>query len=92
MIKSIKHKGLKRLVEKDDPSKLPAQHARKIKLMVEILNAVNSINAIKIPGGHLHPLTGDKKGYWALSITGNYRLTFRLEDDGFYDLNFEDYH
>lgn len=92
MIKSIKHKGLKLLVEKGDGSKLPASQVRKIKLILEILNAVRGVDQINIPGGRLHPLTGNRKGDWSLTVSRNFRLTFRPEEDGFYDLNYEDYH
>ena len=45
-----------------------------------------------LPGWRLHPLTGDRKGTWSITVTGNWRITFRIENKEVTDLYFEDYH
>ena len=93
MIKSIRHKALKRFWQKGDASKLNPQHIVKIRLILAVLNRVSNVNNINIPGGRLHKLTGDLKDFWSLSISGNWRIIFRIGDDGhIYDIDYVDYH
>lgn len=93
MIKSIRHKGLKLFWEKGDSSKLPAQHVAKIRLVLTVLDTAPDINRMNIPGGRLHRLTGDMKDFWSLTISRNWRVVFRLENDGYiYDVDYMDYH
>nr|WP_074024485.1 type II toxin-antitoxin system RelE/ParE family toxin [Xenorhabdus eapokensis] len=49
-------------------------------------------NDLSLPSFKLHPLTGDRKGIWAVSVSGNWRLTFEFHDGDVYILNYEDYH
>jgi len=93
VIKSIKHKGLKLFWQNGDKSKLSAQNISKIRLVLVVLNAVTNVEMINIPGGKLHKLTGDLKGFWSLSVTKNWRIIFRIEEDGnIYDVDYMDYH
>ena len=92
MIRNIKHRRLKKFFEKGDASGLPAQYVDKIRLVLAVLDTVTSVEAINIPGGRLHQLKGDRKGYWSLTISRNWRITFRFEEGDAFDVDFEDYH
>lgn len=93
MIESILHKGLRLLWEKDDPSKLPAMQVEKIRRILMVLDTIKTLAPIKqIPGYKLHPLKGNLKGYWAITISGNYRIIFRFEKENVYDIDYIDYH
>jgi len=92
-IERFRHKGLKRLYEKDDVNGLPAHATRKISMMLAALEFSDSLSQIEtVPGWKLHPLKGDRKGEYSLTVTGNWRLTFRLLGNTITDLNLEDYH
>ncbi len=54
------------------------------------LQSTTSMEGINLSG--LHPLTGKKKGYWAVTVSPNWRITFRIEEGDVYDLDYEDYH
>jgi proteic killer suppression protein len=93
MIKSIVHKGLRRLWEKDDSSKLPAAQVDKIRRILMALDKAKTLDPLRaIPGYRLHQLTGDLKGHWSITVTGNYRITFRFEGEDVYVVDYQDYH
>lgn len=93
MIESIIHKGLRLLWEKDDSSKLPSIQLEKIRRILTVLDTIKTLEPVRqIPGYKLHSLSGDLKGYWSISITGNYRIIFRFENENVYDVNYIDYH
>jgi len=92
-IGKFRHKGLRRLYEDDEPSGVPAQAVRKIKAILAALEFADSLSQVTtMPGWKLHPLRGDRKGEFGISVTGNWRITFRLQDNAITDINFEDYH
>lgn len=93
MILSIAHKGLKRLWEKDDPSRLPAGQVDKIRRILEALDTAKTLEPLRaIPGYKLHGLSGDLKGFWSIWVTGNYRVIFKMENENVYDVYYIDYH
>jgi proteic killer suppression protein len=92
MIESIKHKGLRRLFEKNDASKLPAEHLRKIRFILGIMNRAQSLNDIGYSGSGLHKLSGNLSNYYAVKVSGNYRIIFRFEEGAFHDVDYVDYH
>jgi proteic killer suppression protein len=93
MIVSISHKGLRLLWEKNDPSKLSSEQVNKIRRILSVLDTAKNLDSLKaIPGYRLHLLSGDLKGLWSVSITGNYRIVFRFEEENASDLNYVDYH
>ncbi len=92
-IQSFRHKGLKRLYEEDDVRRVPAASADKLRLMLTIIDTAPGVEEIRLfPGWRLHPLKGDRAGFWSLTVTGNWRLTFRFELGDAFDLDLEDYH
>ena len=92
MIESIRHKGLQLLWEKNNPSKLPAAHIRKIRLVLTLLNNSKKVEDMDFPGSGLHLLKGKYAGFWAVKIRGNYRIIFRFENENAYDVEYIDYH
>lgn len=93
MIESIAHKGLRLLWEKDDHSKLPVAQVDKIRRILEALDTIKNLEPLRhIPGYRLHALAGKLKGFWSISVTGNYRIIFRFENENVYDVDYIDYH
>ncbi|MEQ1967243.1 type II toxin-antitoxin system RelE/ParE family toxin [Xenorhabdus nematophila] len=92
MIKSFKHKGLKRFFDTGSTAGIDANQAKKISVRLSVLDFAREIKDIDVPGFFLHPLTGDKKGLWSITVTGNWRITFEFTDGDVYVVNYEDYH
>ncbi len=92
MIRTFRHRGLKRLYERDDPTRLAAGLAERIALALADLDEVSKPRDIDLPGYRLHPLKGNLKGLWSISVSGNWRIVFRFEDGDVYDVDLVDYH
>jgi proteic killer suppression protein len=92
MIKSIKHKGLKRLFEHGDPSKVQAGHVRRLRSILALLDTAQVIEDIDHIGLRLHELKGARKGTWSVTVNGNWRVTFEFRDGDAFLLDYEDYH
>ncbi len=92
MIKSFKHKGLKQYYETGSTRGIQDHHARRIRMQLAALDTALEIADLDIPGYQLHPLKGDRKGVWSISVNGNWRLTFEFTDGNVHVLDYEDYH
>ena len=92
MIRSIKHKGLKLLYEQDDGSKLPADKLERIRIILSALDASQEIQGMDLPTFRLHPLKGDLKGYYSVTVRANWRIIFSFEDGDAFNVNLVDYH
>ena len=92
VIKSFRHKGLERLFRRGEASGIQAQHVGRVTRMLDALDEAGSPDDLKIPGMHLHPLKGDRKGQWAMTVSGNWRITFAFEGEDVIVVNLEDYH
>ena len=92
MIVSINHKGLKLLWTKNDAAKLPQNQVKKIRNMLTLLNGAAKVEDMNFPGADLHPLKGELKGFWSVTVTGNYRIIFRFEGGDAYLVDYLDYH
>ena len=92
MIKSIRHKGLRRFYETGSTAGIQPAHKNRLRLQLIALETAASIEDMDIPGFRLHPLKGDRKGQWAISVGGNWHLTFEFRDGNAYILNYEEYH
>lgn len=92
MIKNFKHKGLKKFFETGSTAGIDAKQAKKISLRLGVLHQAADLKDIDLPGFFLHPLTGDRKGQWSVTVTGNWRITFEFIDGDVYVVNYEDYH
>ncbi|HEV8392403.1 MAG TPA: type II toxin-antitoxin system RelE/ParE family toxin [Dongiaceae bacterium] len=86
-------KGLRRLFEDDDRRKLDAQDADKIaRILVRRLNQSRAPQDMAVPGFRLHPLKGKLQGFWAVAVSGNWRVIFRFEGEDVADVDLVDYH
>lgn len=92
VIKSFRHKGLRRLFEEGDSRGVRADFAAKAERFLDALHAASSPEEVDLPGYRLHRLTGDRAGQWSAAMSRNHRITFRFEGGDAYDLTLEDYH
>jgi proteic killer suppression protein len=92
MVCSFRHKGLRRLYEDNDASKLPPDMVERIRRMLSFLDAADRIEDMDQPTFRLHALKGDLKGFWAVTVRANWRMIFRFEDGDAFDVDFLDYH
>jgi len=92
MIRSIRHKGLKRLYEDDDPRGVMSQHAEKLRDILARLDAAAAVADMDLPGFRLHPLKGELKGFWAVTVRANRRVVFRFAEGDAFDVDYIDYH
>ena len=92
MIRSFRHRGLKRLYERGDPSRIAADQLDRITLALADLDAAGNPSDLDLPGYRLHPLRGDRRGLWSISISWNWRITFRFAAGDVYDVALVDYH
>jgi proteic killer suppression protein len=92
MIRSFRHKGLKRLFEDDDRSKLPAADLGKIRRILARLDAAAIPQDMEAPDFKLHQLKGNFKGFWAVTVRANWRVVFRMQDGDAFDVDYVDYH
>ena len=92
MVRSIKHKALKQLYENGSRRRLPPKHTDKIKRILARLDQAKVPGDMGLPGFELHPLKGDRKGYWAVSVSGNLRIVFHFEGSDVAGVDLDDYH
>ncbi len=92
MIESVTHKGLKKLVEDDDASKLNAEHVAKLRRIVAALDGATVIGDLDIPTFKLHALTGDQQGRYSIKVQGGWCVTFEFEDGQAKHVDYGNYH
>lgn len=92
MIRTFRHRGLKRLYDHGDPGKVRSEQVKRITLALADLDAADRPSDLNLPGYRLHPLKGDLRGFWSISISANWRLIFRLQEGDAYDVDLIDYH
>jgi len=92
LIRSIRHKGLKRLHEDDDPRGVIAEHVVKLRDILARLDAARAVADMDMPGFRLHPLKGERKGFWSVSVRANWRVIFHFADFDAFDVDYLDYH
>ncbi len=92
MIRAFRHKGVERFFLKGTKAGIQAQHAERLRLILGRLNVSVGPSDMNLPGLVLHPLTGDRKGQWAVRVSGNWRVTFRFVEGHATDVDYEDYH
>jgi len=92
MIKSFKHKGLKKFFTRGSLSGIQANHAERLSDRLAFLNAAETVEDMRKPGYRLHELTGDLKGRWSINVSGNWRITFEFKNGDAYIVDYEDYH
>jgi proteic killer suppression protein len=92
MITSFKHKGLGLFFTKVSYKGVPAQHGSRIERILDRLDAAIQAKDMDLPGYKFHELKGDRKGEFAVSVSGNWRITFAFKGKDAVDVNLEDYH
>ena len=91
-IKTFKHKGLRKFFETGSKAKITVSHAKILGLILDRLDAAYEVQDMNYPGSEFHPLKDYKKGFFAISVSGNWRVIFRFERHYAYDVDFLDYH
>lgn len=92
MIRGFKHKGLQRSFGTGSKAGIQAQHVDRLRIILGRLNVSIAPNDMNLPGLDLHPLKGDRRGTWAVKVSGNWRITFRFVGKDADDVDYEDYH
>jgi proteic killer suppression protein len=92
MIQRIRHKGLERFYREGDIRGLDANHVARLRLQLATLDRATVPEGMNLPGWRLHPLKGERKGQWAVSVSGNWRLVFAFEDGHATNVDLVDYH
>lgn len=92
MIRGFRHKGLAKFFEIGSKAGIQPQHADRLRLVLGRLNAATSPRDMALPGLNLHLLGGVRKGTWAVSVSGNWRVTFTFVDKDADAVDYEDYH
>jgi len=92
VIKSFRHKGLKKFYETGSVAGVQSSHKNRLRMILAALDTSFDVGDMDIPGFKLHPLKGKLKGRWSVSVSGNWRITFEFREGNAYVLVYEDYH
>jgi len=92
VIRSFKHRGLKRLYERDDRRGIRPDLLDVVEDILGRLDEADTEQAMNLPGYRLHPLKGDLKGFWSVTVRANWRIIFRFEAGDAFDVELIDYH
>ena len=92
MIRRFRHKGLERLFADGDTSGVQPQFAAKLRRMLILLDRGRDPSALNLPGYRLHQLKGERKGQWAVTVSGNWRLVFEFDGENATNIDLVDYH
>ncbi|MDS3860855.1 type II toxin-antitoxin system RelE/ParE family toxin [Thermosynechococcaceae cyanobacterium BACA0444] len=92
MIDSFKHQGLEQFFASGTTRGIQAKHAKRIRMILARLNAATSPQDMNLPGLVLHELAGQRKGTWAVRVSGNWRITFTFDGVDASNVDLEDYH
>ena len=84
--------ALERLFTVSSPKGIPAAHGARVQRMLDRLDASGRPDDMSVPGWRFHPLRGDRKGRWAVAVSGNLRLTFAFDGEDAVDVDLDDYH
>ena len=92
MIKSWKHKGVKAFFKTGKTAGIINQHAKKLKVILQLLNAANMPERLDLPGMCFHPLKGNLQGYFSVTVRANWRIIFKFEGEDAILVDYLDYH
>ena len=92
MTASFRHRGLKALYEGKTARRVAPAHIERLRDILAALDLSRGPEGMNLPGFRLHELNGPLKGHWAVSVSGDWRVTFRFEDGSAVDVNYVDYH
>jgi toxin HigB-1 len=92
VIKSFRHRGVERFFNAGSKAGIQPKHSNKLRLQLFALDNAKQAGDMNAPGWKLHPLSGELKGHWAVSVSGNWRLTFKFEGEDAVLVDYQDYH
>lgn len=92
MIQAIRHKGLKQFYKSGNKAGIQAQHENRLRLILARLDAAREPKDMSLPGLRLHQMSGNYEGFWAVDVSGNWRVIFRFDGHDVFDVNYLDYH
>jgi proteic killer suppression protein len=92
MIKSFRHRGIEKFFLTGSKAGIQPKHSVRLTAQLALLDVVESPDKMAVPGWNLHPLIGDLAGLWAVSVSGNWRLTFGFEGKNAVLVDYHDYH
>lgn len=92
MIRNFRHKGLAALYLDDQTRGVQQAHVKRLRQILALLDSASSPDDMNAPGLRLHPLKGEQQGFYAVSVSGNWRVTFRFDEGDAADVNYVDYH
>ncbi len=92
MIRSLKHRGLKRLYERGDRSGIRPDLLDTVERILMVLDSASTPQALDLPRYRLHSLKGERKGFWSVTVRANWRIVFRFEETDAFDVELIDYH
>lgn len=92
MIKSFRHKGLERFFREGTKAGIQAAHAKRLRLQLLALDQAVRPEDLSAPAWGLHPLKGDLKGHWSVTVNGNWRMVFTFEGTDAVLVDYRDYH
>ena len=92
MIGSFKHRGLKRLYARDDRSGIQSDLVKTVQEILTVLDEAATPQDLNLPGYRLHPLKGELRGFWSVTVRANWRIIFRFQGADAFDVELIDYH
>ena len=92
MIRTFAHKGLEKSFTSSSKAGIRPEHAKRLRLILGVLQAAAVVEDMAFPGSRLHALHGEREGQWAVSVSGNWRVVFRFVDGDAFDVETLDYH
>lgn len=92
MIRSFRHRGLRRFYERGERGAVRPDLADRIETILLRLDITEQIEDMNLHSFRLHPLKGELKGFWSITVNANWRIIFRLEDSHVFDVDLVDYH
>ena len=92
MIKTFKHKGLRKFFETGSVAGIQPGHKQKLRIRLAALHTAACIEDMDLPGFRLHPLKGDRQDLWAIDVSRNWRVVFKFQDGNAHIVDYEDYH
>ncbi len=92
MIKSFRHRGIEKFFTTGSKARIQPSHAARLSVQLFQLNRARAASDMNAPGWGLHPLHGDLKRHWAVTVNGNWRLTFTFEGQDAILVDYQDYH
>jgi proteic killer suppression protein len=92
VIHSYRHKGLRKFAETGSKAGIQPKHADRLRRLLTALNVASQPQDMNAPGNDLHRLRGDLADHWAVTVSGNWRLTFKFENEDAILVDYQDYH